>query len=54
MNRPCACLDDDPGVCWADRYNLGMVNHAIVEEDGGPCDCYCHHIEFDVDEEDHE
>ena len=46
---PCSCLSEDAYECWADRYNLGISDAEVVENDGGPCECHCHNEEYDDD-----
>lgn len=38
------CTDDDPYVCFAERFNIGMWRGIVdeVEDAGGPCNCGCH------------
>ncbi len=50
----CTCLSSDPYKCWARRYGLnadatGTVR-GFVENDGGPCKCYCHDEDECADE----
>lgn len=47
----CACVSDDAYECWADRYNLGMADDALVKLDGGPCKCACHTDDAEDDDE---
>lgn len=49
----CACSSDDAYECWADRYNLGICDAALVEYDGGPCQCVCHNEEYDSNDDEY-
>jgi len=59
----CACVAVDAYDCWTVRYRLPspefsddldgteLINRELVEANGGPCECSCHHDE--ADEEDY-
>lgn len=41
-STPCACVSPDAHECWAGRYGIDPSDIALIEVDGGPCDCPCH------------
>jgi hypothetical protein len=49
----CGCLDADEYECWRKRYHLPWRSVVGIEEDGGPCECECHHPAEDWDGEDY-
>lgn len=49
----CACKSRDPFECWAARYKHEdpisgdrILDHARVEDEGGPCECQCHDHDY--------
>lgn len=56
MSANCACKSSDAWECWARRYRHDdpitgdfVMSYDRVEDEGGPCECYCH---YDEDEDD--
>ncbi len=47
----CACVAVDAYDCWAGRYRINSAElRELVDADGGPCECACHHEDDDDDE----